>query len=425
MTVLPPPPHRPFGMRLVNGVGRVAGRALGPRPSLAAEALRAEAVARTGFDDFGPLDFVEGLECLIDSLEREAQLHVIGRISAKTQIVDALSVRLELLAHRKAHPEVDGERIERPLFVLGLPRTGTTILYELLALDPSSRSPVMWELSRPCPPPEPETYANDPRIAPIEQHLARFRRMVPTLDAIHPMGATLPQECLVTMAPSFRSYQFPLSFHVPSYVQWCTQADLAPAYHFHRFFLQHLQSRFRRERWVLKSPAHLGQLDALLAMYPDARVIQTHRDPVEVIPSVSSLHHVVRGFGSDGLDPHALGAAQVEYWGSALTRTMASRDQRPDLAQQFTDVHFEELLADPIAVVERVYAHFQMPLVPSTVDVMRAYLAAHPRGVHGQHQYSLEMFGLNAAGVAEKFGAYRARHGYDVGQAPAARTSQP
>jgi hypothetical protein len=164
---------------------------------------------------------------------------------------------------------------------------------------------------------------------------------------------------------------------------------------------------------VLKSPAHLGQLDALLAMYPDARVIQTHRDPVEVIPSVSSLHHVVRGFGSDGLDPHALGAAQAEYWGSALTRTMASRDQRPDLAQQFTDVHFAELLADPIAVVERVYAHFQMPLAPSTVDLMRAYLATHPRGVHGQHQYSLEMFGLN--------GGRRGREVRRVSRAPRIR----
>ena len=279
---------------------------MGPQPSLAAEALREEAVTRTGFDDFGSADFVEGLACLIESLEHEARLHTIGRVTAKAQIVDALSVRLELVAHRKAHPEVDSERIERPLFVVGLPRTGTTLLHELLALDPTSRSPAMWELSRPCPPPEPDTYTCDPRIAPLEQHLARLRRLVPTLDAIHRMRATLPHECLAAMAPSFWSYQYPFNFHVPGYLQWCEQADAAPAYRFHHSFLQHLQSRFRRERWVLKSPAHLGQLDALLAMYPDARIIQTHRDPVEVIPSVSSLHHVMQGFDRPVVTPLAI-----------------------------------------------------------------------------------------------------------------------
>lgn len=391
---------------------RTVERAHGPRPSLAAEALREEAVERTGFDDFGADDYADGLTCLIESLSQDARLHTVGRITARAQIVDALCVRLELRAHRKAHPEVDGEVIARPVFVVGLPRTGTTLLHELLALDPSSRSPSMWELSRPCPPPEPDTYTTDARIAPIDQHLARLRRLVPTLDAIHRMRAALPHECLAAMAPSFWSYQFPFNFYLPSYLRWCERVDAAPAYRFHRYFLQHLQSRFRRERWVLKSPAHLGQLDALLAMYPDARIVQTHRDPVDVIPSASSLHHVMQGLGSDALDPRALGAAQADYWARAVTRTMTARDRLPDRAQQFVDVEFEELLADPIAVVERVYDRFQLPLAPATVDLMRGYLAANPRGAHGPHRYSLDTFGLSEAGVAERFAAYRTRRGY-------------
>ncbi|MBK7774676.1 MAG: sulfotransferase [Sandaracinaceae bacterium] len=226
-----------------------------------------------------------------------------------------------------------------------------------------------------CPPPEPETYANDPRIAPIEQHLARFRRMVPTLDAIHPMGATLPQECLVTMAPSFRSYQFRSASTCPATCSGARRRISRRPTTFiasscstsSRAFGVSAGCRSRRRTWVSwtrSSPC------------TPTRVIQTHRDPVEVIPSVSSLHHVVRGFGSDGLDPRW--ARRKEYWGSALTRTMASRDQRPDLAQQFTDVHFEELLADPIAGGAGVRA-LPDALVPSTVDACAHISRRTPR----------------------------------------------
>lgn len=412
MSTTPPPPHRPPVVRALNAAGRLAARWGLSRPSLDVDSLYEAAARRTGLSDFGGDDHREGLVRLVRSIESEAKTNLLGRISAHTQIVDLLATRLELTAHRASHPELAHERVEKPLFVLGLPRTGTTLLYELLACDASSRSPTSWELARPCPPPEPSTYATDPRIAPIAANLRQFKKMVPTLDAIHPIGAALPQECVVITAPSFRSFQFQLSFDIPSYQDWYMSTDIAPAYRFHRRFLEHLQSQFRGARWVLKSPAHLGHLEALLAEYPDARIVQTHRDPLDVIPSVSSLHHAVRGFGSDDVVPSVVGAQQSAIWSEFLDRAMAARARLDP--SRFLDVRFEDVLVDPIAVVKRIYAHFDLELTSAAEAAMRRHLAAHPREKHGRHVYTLGMFGLTEAGIRRDFGAYRAHLGFDT-----------
>ena len=408
-----PPPHRPFPIRVVNGVGRGLSRLRLALPRLEPARLRAGARRRTRLDDFGPETFQPGLSRLVESLEQDAALNQVGRLSAQRQVLELLVHRLRLVDYRKRHPELAEERIERPIFVLGLPRTGTTLLYGLIAEDPAHRSPLTWEVDDPCPPPEAASYETDPRIARCERRLEHVRRLAPGFQAIHPVGALLPQECIVITACEFHSLRFEMCFDVSGYQEWLKHQDMRPAYGFHRRFLQHLQSRRPGGRWVLKSPGHLGPIDALLAEYPDALIVQTHRDPLRVIPSVASLEYTMRCMASDAIDPAVLGDQQLRLWSQLLEQGMAARSRRPEHAANFSDLHFREIVADPIGCVRRIYAGFDLAFTPAAEERMRAYLVAHPRYEHGEHHYSLEMFGLQAEAVSRAFKAYCDRFGVE------------
>ncbi|MBW2418253.1 MAG: sulfotransferase [Deltaproteobacteria bacterium] len=406
-----PRPHRPLPIRAINAAGGAAAR-LGLRlPSLAEDALLEAARKQTGLRDFGQGGFRAGLHQLLASLERDAQLTTIGRSMARGQIGSALANRLQLVEHRKQHPEVGEQRIERPLFVLGLPRTGTTILYGLLAQDPAHRSPLSWEVAAPCPPPRPETYESDPRIARMDAEFDQLRRLAPGFDAIHPMAARLPQECVAITAMDFHSVQFGASYNVPSYEDWLTEQDLRPSYRFHYAFLQHLQSECARERWVLKSPGHLPFIGALLDVYPDAMIVQTHRDPLDVLASVSSLECVLRSAASDAVDPLEIGPQQVDLWSRTLRTGIEQRELATTHANQFFDVHFPELLADPLACVQRIYEHFDLELTKEAEEEMARFLADNARDKHGTHRYSLETFGIDAAVHGRGFDDYCERYG--------------
>lgn len=379
--------------------------------SLDEETLLEAARVATGQTDFGPDAFRSGLRTLIDSLEREAALSPLGRMAAQRQIVGHLSSRVRVLDHRRRNPEVEQEEIQSPLFVIGLPRTGTTVLYGLLAQDPAHRAPLSWEVSSPCPPPEAETYETDPRIEESERGFEMLRSLNPGFAAIHPVGARLPQECILIHVLDFHSVQFETSYNVPSYQEWLERQDMRPTYRFHRRFLQHLQSRCRRERWVLKSPAHLMALDALLEVYPDAMIVQTHRDPVEVAASVSSLHCALRSISSDDVDPHEVGRQQIDLWSRLLDRAMAVRDDRTELAGRFFDLQYEDLVQDPLDCVRRIYAHFELDLTAEAEARMQRFLADNPRDKHGVHKYTLEEFGIDAEDTARRFEGYRQRFG--------------
>ena len=406
----------PLPLRAFNALGRGAER-LGWRTLRLEEAdLLARASRMARLDDFGPETFRPGLARLVESLERDAKLHTFGRFFARRQILELLVHRLQLVDYRKRHPELELERIERPLFVLGLPRTGTTLLYGLLAQDPAHRVPLSWEVDDPCPPPERATYATDPRIARTEKRMEQLRQLAPGFQDIHPVGAMLPQECIVLTASEFMSIRFEMCFDVAGYQEWLLHEDMESTYHWHRRFLQHLQSRCRGERWVLKSPGHLGPIDALLDRYPDALLVQTHRDPLRVIPSVSSLEYAGRGISSDEVDPEAIGQQQLRVWSTLLEQGMRAREARPEHAHQIFDLHFQEILADPLACVRRIYQHFQLELTPETAARMQGYLDAHPREKHGEHRYSLAGFGLDEGEVRERFAGYT-RH-FDVAPEP-------
>jgi len=408
----PPPPFRPLPIRVFNALGR-AGTQFGVRGfSLAEESLLAAARAEAKLPDFGLETFLTGLRVLLASLERDARLNAFGRYFARRQVLELLVTRLRLVDWRKQHPEVEKQEIARPLFVLGLPRTGTTLLYSLLALDPAHRSPLSWEIDDPCPPAEAASYESDARIAKSEWRFSQLRELARGIQAIHPVGAALPQECIVITASEFTSIRFEMCFDVPTYQDWLLEADLTGCYAWHRCFLQHLQSRFAKERWVLKSPGHLGAIDALLAAYPDALIVQTHRDPRRVVPSVSSLEWTLRQVASDEGDPHALGRQQLRAWSKTLARGMRARERHVARAAQFLDLHFHEIARDALGCVRRIYAHFGLALTPEFERRMRDYLAAHPREEHGAHRYTLEGFGLGASEVDDAFAEYTAR--FDV-----------
>jgi hypothetical protein len=377
--------------------------------------LVGESIERAGSEDFGEPSWREGLDRLLESLINDAVLNDIGVEVAANDIVTALSNRLGISAWRNTHPEVAEQRVERPIVIIGQPRTGTTILFDLLAQDPDLRAPLTWEVDRPCPPPEPPTYDDDPRIAEVQAAIEMADLLIPGFLAFHPLGAQLGQECVRMTGGDFRSMIFPTQYHVPSYNKWLLHdADLAPAYRWHRRYLQHLQSNVGGQ-WLLKSPAHLWHLDALAAEYPDALIVQTHRDPLTVISSVSALAHHLRRMVSDvGTIPQAA----LQYSEDillGLDRGMAARDRGVFPDEQVVDVQFAEFMADPFATIGALYARLGRELTPDAEQRMREFLAQHP-GDGGAGRYRWADTELVEAELRPRVAAYQDR--YDVPTEP-------
>jgi hypothetical protein len=390
------------GARLMDGPGRRL-------VSLDTQSLLAAGRRRAGGHDFEDTTFFEGLSRLAHALTTEARLNFLGRVSAREALVSHLANRLRLEQDRRRYPEIAAERIHRPLVITGLPRSGSTLLHTLLAQDPGNRVPQTWEMLTPSPPPERETYDGDPRIAITERHLRWFQRLVPEFKTIHPVGARLPEECVVILSHSFLSSQFCSMYVVPSYQRWVRSQDLLPAYALHRRFLQQLQWRCRGQRWVLKAPAHLPALRELCAVYPDVGVIMTHREPLEVLASEASLHTVLRQTFSDVVDPALVGREVTELTADEIKVGLEARDDACARPDQFFDVRYRDLVKDPLATVRNIYAHFDMPLTTTAETRMRRYLTETPKDKHGAHVYSLAQFGLDHDEERERYRAYRER----------------
>lgn len=403
-----PPPHRPTVVRLLNRFGpRIAPR----WPSLDPDTIIAAAAAKAKAPPDDDPSFRDALPRLIASVHREAQLTFIGRVACRQSIEAGLEARFALYAHRARNPDIASQPIHRPVFIVGLPRTGTTILFNLLAQDPANRAPLGWEAQFPNPPPETESYETDARIRKADKYFGQMEKMAPALPAIHEVGAQLPQECMPIMAHTLLSPQAYVTFNVPSYQAWVDDQDAAPAYRYHRHFLQHLQSRHMRDRWVLKSPVHLATLDALLDAYPDARIIFTHRDPAKTIPSLASLVYTVRGIASDAVDPHRVGQQQLEWWADAVDHASAVRERYGGGEAQFFDIQFEDIVADPVQALARAYERFDLPWSGDVERRMRQFIVDNPRGKHGVHRYALDDFGLTAEEIWVRLGAYCERYG--------------
>jgi Sulfotransferase family len=373
------------------------------------ESLIAAACEQAGSDDFGDDGWQPGLGRLADGLVNDARLSVIGVEVACLDLMRALKNRLDVIAWRKRHPEIAEKPVTSPIFIVGQPRTGTTILFDLLAQDPELRAPLTWEVDAPCPVPRLETYHDDPRIAQTQATIEMSEQIVPGFLAFHPMGALVGQECVRITASEFTSMIYTVQYRLPDYYRWLLyDADHTGAYRFHRIFLQHLQSGVPGQ-WVLKSPAHLWQLDKLLAEYPDALIVQTHRDPLNVISSIAALTHHLRRMGSDETNIAECAAQSYEEITVGLERGMALRDSGVVPAGRMIDVQFADFMNDPWTTIKDIYAKLGRELQPDAEQKMRDFLAAHP-GDGGRGRYTWSDTGLDAGEVRDRVRAYQERY---------------
>jgi hypothetical protein len=381
------------------------------RQRLERDRLVEEALAAAGHDDLGEPTWQEGLDRLLDAWIEEARLHAVGVEIVASEVVTYLSNRAAILAWRKEHAAVAAGEITAPIVIVGQPRTGTTILYDLLAQDPSLRAPLTWEVDRPVPPPETATYETDPRIAEVQASIDMSEALIPGFTSFHPMGARLAQECVRITAGDFRSMIFSIQYRIPSYRRWLLhEADLAPAYRWHRLYLQHLQWRHPAARGLLKSPAHLWHLPALAAEYPDAILVQTHRDPLKVIASVSALTAHLRRLASDQTSIPEAAADFADDILIGLERGIQARDAAVFPPSQIADVHFTEFVADPLATIRTLYDRLGMALTEEAEARMRAFLAAQPGDGGGAGtRYWFGDTGLDAGVLRERAAAYQER----------------
>ena len=373
-------------------------------PLATADELHALASQVTGLSDFGPDDYTDGLEVLLGSLERDADLTPRGRKVMRAMLRGALAARLCSEAGWRAHPEHARVPVARPLFVTGLPRTGTTALHRLLAADPAHQGLELWLAEAPQPRPPRQTWADNPVFQYIQAGCERHHVEHPEFMGVHYMAADQVEECWQLLRQSMRSVSWECLAHLPSYSAWLRGQDWTGAYRRHRRNLQLIGLGTDR-RWVLKNPSHLFALDALLAVYPDALIVQTHRAPDVAIASVCSLAAQASAGWSGTFAGEVTGRDQLELWASGLERFGAERARHdPDPSPRFFDVSYDDLVRDPLGTVESVYGYFGLPLSGAAADAMR-HLAAGNEG-HGRpsHRYTLGDFGLTKEKVAERFG---------------------
>lgn len=397
-------PRRPAAVQILNRAGALLEKTGLLKLRVEEPALLDAACRQAGLDDFGGDAFREPLHRLLDSITREARPNLMGRLAARQEILQLLVNRLYLQRDRKAHPEIAAQKITSPLFIVGLPRTGTTLLHSLLAQDPQNRVPLTWEVMYPSPPDQTDVKQ---RIARAKSNLAWLDRLAPDFKSIHLTGAEIPQECVAIMSHVFMSDEFDTLFNVPSYREWFEGGDIRPAYACHRQFLQHLQFRRPANRWVLKAPAHMLSLGALFETYPDARIVQTHREPLEVIASTASLTVVLRSVFSDHVYPALIGREMSEFWAKMLETFMDLRKNHPP--QQFLDLDYAEIVRAPLDAVRRLYDHFGSTFTPEAEQRMRDFLAKNPKDKHGAHRYTMSQFALSPAAESPRFARYRER----------------
>lgn len=354
-------------------------------------------------------DVVEPLAVLTDALAAEARLHPAGVEAAGARLRDLLGAYAGMQADTAGHPGIDDQPVGDPIVIVGLPRSGTTLLHGLLSADPGHRAPVFWEALRPSPPP-----ATDPEGAPARRAAvqAQFDAMIarnPSLLASLPYSADLAAECNTLTQPTLRSIAFTAHYHVPRYQRWYLhEASPAPSFRYHRRALQQLQWRAPAARWVLKAPPHLLAMDDLVAAYPGALLVQTHRDPARVMASVCALSHANRVLHSDDPVAHQVGADALDLWATGCDRAVGFRRRRPDVA--VTDVRYDDLGADPLGTVAGIYAAGGIELTDDAVASMEAWLVANARDRRPVEHHTLEEFGLARDRVDERFAAYRTAH---------------
>ena len=400
-------PQLPFAVRVFNGsfasLGGVGRRLIDIDP----ERLMKKASAQTGLSDFGSDYFRGPLKRLCTSFEEDARLSGLGRVIVRQELLRLLSNRLKLEDIFKRHPEIADEEIVAPIFILGMPRTGTTSMHELMALDPQFRIPLSWEVAEPFPPPETATYKTDPRIAKVEKQLAGIDKLLPDFKNMHPMGAELPQECVALFSYDFASMIFDVQFRLNQYQVWMIKEDMKEVFTNHCRWLQLLQWKCPGDTWVLKSPQYLWNIDDMLREYPDARVVQTHRDPVKVALSIGSLVATLRSLGSSDVDLQEATQSYADLLHYGVGKTMSIRERGMLPEDRAIDMPFRRFRQGPVQAMREIYEFFDLPMTDDVAGKMESFLDETDKTKrHGKHQYTLEDSGLDLAAERARFKEY-------------------
>lgn len=373
-----------------------------------ADELEDSARAATGLEDFGSAYYREGLERIVEALNTEADLNDTGRVIQQATISNALIQRLKVEDTYRRHPEIENQVVGGPVFVIGLPRTGTTALSQLVAADPQFRSLRMWESQAPTPPPETATEHSDPRIAQAQAGLKMLDEMFPLMKTLYNSEPTAPTECQDLMGMSFRTFHFDGAVRAPRYLAWLMDCDMRETYTFHRRVLKLLQWHCPPDLWHLKTPVHMFALDALVEAYPNAKFLWSHRDPAKVMGSVCSLIQYVRSWSSDRNDARELGAEQVDSWVEGVRRAMDFRNRNGD--KRFVDVSFADLQTDPVRTLQTSYESLGLEFTDATLHSVTQWARGHRPGSRGTHEYDLTDYGLTPEGVRERFADYLAAY---------------
>jgi hypothetical protein len=362
-----------------------------------------EVAEEAGADDFGDPSFREGLDLLVESASREAQLNDIGKPTLDGQVRGSLRNRVRVIDWHKRHPDLVLQPVTEPVFVVGASRTGTTALSQLLASDPANRSILGFEVQDSVPPPTAEGYWDDPRFVAARDAPDTLAMINPGFRAIHYDPPDGPMECVTILAQHFLSAQLVTVFNVPAYHRWMLEADEVAAYRYHKLVLQVLQSE-KPGRWHLKSPHHAVAMDALSTVYPDAKLIVTHRDPVKTLASTCSLVVSLTGTFSDADWRSYIADIWTDTVDAMINRTLDFRDAHPEM--QFVDVMYDDFIKDPVAAVAAIYDELGRELTPEAEKAVREMAAREPQHKFGRHTYALADIGLRREDVQPRFERY-------------------
>lgn len=339
--------------------------------------------------DLGEDDYLEPLEVLVDSLNEEANLSYFGVLGAKFQISNHLKTRVKILDYVKTHSL---SQPSSPIFVMGLPRSGTTHLFNLLSQDSDHRSALFWEIMYPLPLAKAGSFWQMKKLLQAKLVLFFKNRFTPSLDDLHYIQATSPEECLLIKTLSLRSMVYVYMANIPSYQKYIQKVDFLPAFEWHKRFLQCLEVQEKPKRWLLKDPCHLEHIPEILKAYPDARFIHIKRDPSETIPSICSLTATVRSGFSSSIDKNLIGSDTLNFWKNVLVKYANTKDAVD--SSKLIDVTYEDLITDPIGMTKMIYKNFNFDLDIKTENSMVDYLSKSSSAHKNKHAYTPEEFGL-------------------------------
>jgi hypothetical protein len=389
----------------------MASPAFDPR-SLDPDSIIAEARERSGLQDFGDESFREPLRRMLEAIETEANLNEGGRMAQRDRTIGLLVNRLRLEDWLTRHPEIRDEELRVPVVVCGLPRTGTTMLHRLLASDPDTLAVRWFECRYPAPFEGNDWTQDDARIPAAKEEIRQLLEAVPGLATVHPWDAEGPDEEIMLLENTFLAWMPEAHAHVPEFGRWVREQDRTPAYDYLKLLLRFLQWQKRRagddaSSWVLKAPYHLGVVEVLLEAFPDATVVQTHRDPFETIPSICSLQLFMWQLACDEPDPLQCGALWGKNWEIALRHALEMRDSRyPD---RFLDIWYRDVAKDPVSQVKRIYEATGRKLSPQAEAAARKWAEENRRENRPPHEYTMEKFGFSEEKLAAAFREYRER----------------